>query len=288
MTKKIDGKTKVLGIIGYPIKHTFSPYFQNAALDALRINAVYVPFEVEPKKLRGTLRDLAAIGVSGINVTIPHKEKVVPLLDKVSAEAKAIGAVNTIVFKGGKSIGYNTDAEGFLISFKKELKVNPKGKAIIIIGSGGAAKAISYVLAREGAASITFADVVYRKAKALARKIRKDFPRCTCRAVSTTRSQLNNAIRGSDILINATPVGMKALDPCVVDPKALHRGLVVYDIIYNPPLTPLLREARKRKIRAAGGIGMLLHQGALSFGLFTGKRAPISLMRARLKKTIGR
>lgn len=286
MAADIDGKTKVFGILGFPVRHTFSPLFQNAAFRAKRINAVYVSFEVAPGRLKDAVRSLIALGVSGVNVTIPHKQAIIPLLDELSPEAKAIGAVNTVLFKGGRSTGHNTDAEGFLVSLRKDLKVNPKKKSILIFGSGGAAKAIAYVLAREGTASIIFVDMFNQRAKELAVKIGKDFPRSSTRAVPFLKSRIDEEVLNCDVLINASPVGMKKGDPCIVSPHALHKDLAVYDIVYNPSLTPLLRESKKRKIKAAGGIGMLLYQGVASFELFTGIKAPASVMRAALKRAI--
>ncbi len=286
MAADIDGKTKVFGILGFPVRHSFSPLFQNAAFRAKRINAVYVPFEVPPERLKDAVRGLIALGVCGVNVTIPHKQAIAPLLDRLSPAAGAIGAVNTVLFRDGRSTGYNTDAEGFLSSLKKDLKVNPRKKSILVFGSGGAARAIAYVLARERAASITFVDMLNQRAKELAVKINRGFPGSSARAIPFLKSRIDEEVLNSDILINASPVGMKKGDPCIVSPNALHRDLAVYDIVYNPSATPLLREAERRKLRVAGGIGMLLRQGVVSFELFTGTRAPVSVMHAALKKAV--
>lgn len=288
MAGKIDGKTRIFGIIGYPVKHTFSPYIHNAAFKALKINAAYVPFEVKPRELKNAICGLIGLGVCGVNVTIPHKEAVIPLLDELSSEAKGIGAANVVLVKDGKTMGYNTDGEGFLVSLKKELKVIPKNKSIFILGSGGAAKALVYVLASEGAKSITLVDVMNEKAKELALKANKEFPRCQMRSIPYLGSRIDEEALNADILINATPVGMKKDDPRIVSPDALHKDLVVCDLIYNPVETKLLKEAKKRGLKATNGIGMLLYQGALSFELFTGKKAPISVMLTSLKKVIRR
>lgn len=286
MAVNIDGKTKVFGILGFPVKHSLSPVFQNAALRAKGINAVYVPFEVPPERLKDAVRGLAALGVCGVNVTIPHKEAILPLLDELSPGARAIAAANTVIFKSGRSAGYNTDAEGFLISLKKDLKVTPNKKTIVVFGAGGAAKAIAYALAREKAASITFVDIFNQKARELALKTGRDFPRCRTKAIAFLKSRIDEEVLNSDILVNASPVGMKKGDPCIVSPNALHKDLAVYDIVYNPSATPLLREAGRRRVKAAGGIGMLLYQGAASFELFTGVKAPVAVMRAALKKVV--
>ncbi|MFA5339378.1 MAG: shikimate dehydrogenase [Candidatus Omnitrophota bacterium] len=285
-SKKLSGKTEVFGIIGFPVKHTLSPHFQNAAFASLGIDAVYIPFEVPPRALKSAFRSLKALGVSGINVTIPHKQAVLPLVDELSPEVKGIGAANTIVFRKGKARAYNTDGEGFIRSLKNDLKANPKGKSVLLFGAGGAAKAIAFVLAREGAKSVTFVDQIEKRAKDLAAKTKKDFPRCGTKHIPFLRSRIDEEVLGSDLLVNASPVGMHKGDPCIVDPKALHKDLAVYDIVYNPPATPLLKEAKKRGIKASNGLGMLLYQGVLSFEHFTGKKAPVAVMRAALKKAI--
>lgn len=282
----INGKTKVFGIIGFPVSHSFSPALHNAAFRAKRINAVYASFEAPSERLKDAVRGLAALGICGVNVTIPHKQAILPLLDELSPGAKAIGAVNTVIFKGGKLAGYNTDAEGFLISLKKDLNVNPKKRTIVVFGAGGAAKAIAHILAREKAASITFVDIFNQRAKELALKIGRDFPGCRTKAVPFLKSRIDEEVINSDMLINASPVGMKKDDPYIVSPNALHKDIAVYDIVYNPSVTPLLREAKRRRIKSAGGIGMLLYQGAASFELFTGIKAPVAVMRAALKTVV--
>lgn len=250
------------------------------------MDALYVPFEVAPRDLKAAVRGLRALGISGVNVTIPHKQAVLPLVDELSTEAKGIGAANTIVFRNGKAKAYNTDGEGFIRSLKSELKINPKGRSVLLFGCGGAAKAIAFVLAREGARSISFTDQIEKRARELAAKTKKDFPRCGTKHIPFLRSRIDEEALGSDLLVNASPVGMHRGDPCIINPKAMHKDLAVYDIVYNPPATPLLKEAKKRGIKASNGLGMLLYQGALSFELFTGRKAPVSVMRAALKKAI--
>lgn len=274
----------VFGIIGFPVKHTLSPHFQNAAFASLGMNAVYIPFKVAPEKLKSALRGMKASGVSGINVTIPHKQAVLRLVDALSPEVKGIGAANTIVFRNGRSKAHNTDGEGFLRSLKSDLKLDPKGKAVLLFGCGGAAKAIAFVLAREGARSMTFVDRIEKRAKDLAAKTKKDFPRCRVKHIPFLKSRIDEEALDADLLVNASPVGMHKGDPCIISTGSLHKGLAVYDIVYNPPATPLLKEAKKRGIKASNGLGMLLYQGVLSFGLFTGRKAPVPVMRSALMK----
>lgn len=283
----INGNTMIFGIIGFPVKHTLSPHFHNAAFASLGMRAVYVPFEVAPRGLEAAVRGLKALGVSGVNVTIPHKQAVVHLLDELSPEAKGIGAANTVVFsKNGKAKGYNTDGEGFIRSLKTELKIDPRGRSVLLFGCGGAARAIAFVLARGRARSIAFVDQAERRAKDLAAKTKRTFPRCAVKHIPFLKSRIDEEVLDSDLLVNASPVGMRVGDPCIVNPKALHKDLAVYDIVYSPLTTPLLKEARRRGLKAANGLGMLLYQGVLSFELFTGKKAPVEVMRGALKRAI--
>jgi shikimate dehydrogenase len=285
-SKKKSGSTGVFGIIGFPVKHTLSPHFQNAAFAYLGIDAKYAPFETAPRELKAVLRRLKELGECGINVTIPHKQAVLKLLDSLSPEAKGIGAVNTVVFRSGKSKGYNTDGEGFIRSLKEDRNFNPKGKQVFLFGCGGAARAIAFVLAREGARSITFADQIEKRAKELSSKTGKDFPKCSVKHIPFDVARIDEEVLDSDLLVNASPVGMHKGDRCIVSPKALRSRLAVYDIVYNPPETPLIKEAKKLGLKAANGLGMLLYQGALSFELFTGKQAPVEVMRVALKKAV--
>lgn len=282
----MKGHPRVFGVVGYPIKHSLSPHFQNAALACLGINAVYISFEIAPAGLKGAIPAFKGLGIRGLNITIPHKQAVIPLLDGISPEAKGIGAVNTVVFKAGRTKGYNTDGEGFIRSLKSDLRFDPEGKAVLLYGCGGAAQAVSFVLAREGAASIRFTDVDTKRAKALAAKTGKIFPGCKTKALPFVKSNIDNEVLASDLLVNTSPVGMHKGDPCIVSPKALHKGLAVYDIVYNPPATPVLKEAKKRGLKAMNGLGMLLYQGAISFELFTGEKAPIKVMRAALNRAV--
>lgn len=286
MRSKKSGRTEVFGIIGFPVKHTLSPHFQNAAFASLGMDAVYIPFEVPPEKLKSSFASIKALGFSGINVTIPHKQAVLSLVDELSPEVKGIGAANTIVFRNGKAKAYNTDGEGFIRSLKNDLKIDPKGRSVLLFGCGGAAKAIAFVLAREGARSITFVDQAEKRAKELSAKTKKDFRRCGTKYIPFLGPRIDEEVWDSDLLVNASPMGMHKADACIVDPKALHKGLAVYDIVYNPPVTPLLKAAKKKGIKASNGLGMLLYQGVLSFEFFTGKKAPVSVMRAALKEAV--
>jgi len=278
---KINTKTKTYCLIGSPVAHSLSPDMHNAAFRRLKINAIYIKFEVPSVSIDKGIRMLKDLKISGANVTIPHKETCIRHLNTISKEAKLIGAVNTIVNKNGRLKGFNTDAIGFLTALKQDLDITPKGKKVFLLGAGGASKAVATALAMKGADSIFIADVARKKAAQLARRLKKNFPKCD---IKTVFKDKGSYIKECDLLINATPVGMKAKDPLLVNPKYLHRGLKVYDLVYNVPATKLVKTARRKGLKASCGLNMLLYQGAESFRLWTKRKPPISVMRRALKK----
>jgi len=275
---------KIFGLLGYPIKHSFSPTMHNAAFKVLGIKAEYRLFEKKPKELTDFFKKLRSGSIRGVNVTIPYKEEVLRYLDELSQEAELIGAVNTILVKSESLIGYNTDGSGFILSLRKEARIDPQDKKIVIIGAGGASRAISVHLAQEKAENIILSDIVPDKAEKLASYIRKNISRVKVSAVK--KEELNSGVRTADILINATPVGMKPDDPLPIDPRILHPRLLVCDLIYNPPKTRLLIEAEKIGAKTLNGLGMLLYQGALAFTIWTGREAPIEIMARALEKEL--
>lgn len=277
----INGKTEIYGVIGYPVKHTFSPMMHNAAFRSLGMNAVYLPFEVKPKDLKSAISSMRSLGVRGLNVTVPHKEKIVKYLDYIDKEASLIKAVNTIVNEKGKLKGFNTDGKGFVKSLKEEFGISPQGKRFFIMGAGGAARAISFSIALRGAGRIILVDAVAEKAIKLANTLTRNTSSEVI-ALKNERRGMRELILDSDVLVNATPCGMKASDRRLLDPNLLHRRLCVYDIIYNPRTTKLLKDARNKGARIANGMGMLLNQGAISFNLWTGRHAPVHVMKKAL------
>jgi shikimate dehydrogenase len=274
---------KIYGLVGYPVKHSLSPLMHNAVFQALAINAEYRLFEVRPGQLERFFDSLSQENISGLNVTIPYKEKVIPLLDNLSKEASLVGAVNTVRIENNKLEGFNTDGEGFLRHLNDDLKFNPQGKIIAIIGAGGASRAVCVYLAREGPREITVYDIEKTKAELLVAHLKKHFNNLEFRQANSL-AELN--IRNCDLLLNATPVGMKETDPCVIDENFMHNNLLVYDLIYNPKETKLLKIARIKGARTSNGLGMLLHQGALCFEIWTGQKAPIEIMRSALNEGV--
>ncbi len=275
---KITGKTSVYGIIGYPVKHSLSPLMQTAAFKTSSIDAVYVPFSVTPENLEDAVEGIKALSISGVNVTVPHKERIVRLLDYLDDEAEFLEAVNTVKNEKGVLTGYNTDAGGFLDSLK-EAGIEVKGKKVTIIGAGGAAKAVGYALLKERVSFLNIVNRNFQKAKELGEKLGKMGKVLVFPLKGTTIEVL---LSDTDILVNTTSVGLKPEDPFLFDYSKIPEKLTVIDIIYNPPETPLLKAAKEKGCKTLNGIGMLLHQGARAFKIWTGMEPPIEEMRKAL------
>ncbi len=278
----INANTNIFGIIGDPVAHSLSPEMHNAAFKNLGINAVYLAFRVEKKRLKTAIETIRAMGIKGVNVTIPHKEAVAGYLDRLSDEAKVIGAVNTIVNKDGALTGYNTDAYGFIRALKEDLGFDPAGKTVFVLGAGGAAKAAVFGLALAGARRIFLTDKINAKALGLACEAELKTG-CECLCFKTGSAAIRDLVLNSRLLVNATPAGMGMKDRPAVNPAFLHKGLCVFDMVYNRD-TRLLKISRNKGIRAAGGLSMLLYQGARAFELWTGKKAPVEIMKKALTR----
>lgn len=276
-----SSSTKTYGLIGYPVKHSLSPLMHNAAFSHLKMDAEYRLFEVKAQELGDFVGSLSQKNISGLNVTIPHKEKVIPLLDSISEEAKLIGAVNTIKVSDNRLEGFNTDGEGFLKHLTADLGFEAQGKDICIIGAGGASKAVSVYLSRAKPGSISFYDIDKSKSSELVDHLKENFKNVEFR-ISDSVEGLN--IKDCSLLVNATPIGMKEADPCIVEQDLLHKDILVYDLVYNPGETKLLKIAKSKGAKVSNGLGMLLYQGAIAFQIWTGKTAPIEVMRGALEE----
>ena len=279
----ISGKTNLCGVIGDPIEHTMSPVMHNAAFRERGIDYLYAPFRVKREELGKAIEGMRALNVKGLNVTIPHKVDVIPFLDELDPMAEKIGAVNTIVNENGVLKGYNTDATGFLQALV-EKGIEPEGKNVLILGAGGASRAISLILAgRDARLTILNRLLELDWAVELADRISKIFAR-EVKALELNRENLAEPLAKADILVNATSVGMSPnIDQTPVDSDLLRPGLIVFDIVYNPIKTRLLREAEAAGAETISGVEMLVWQGALAFEKWTGLKAPVELMR---KETI--
>jgi shikimate dehydrogenase len=262
----ITGATRVVGIIGDPVAHSRSPAMHNAAFDSLGLDWVYVAFPVARGDGAAAVRAIETLGLAGLNVTMPHKADAAAACDDLAPEAAALGAVNTVVNADGTLVGHSTDGDGFLRALDDE-RITPAGQRILVLGAGGAARAITHALGRVGA-HVTVAARRPDAARSAA-SLAPDGDGVGLDGI---------AVEDFDVIVNATPLGMEGEDP-PFDTAKLHNGQFVYDTVY-PVETPLLLEARARGLRAAGGLGMLVHQGALSFSLWTDVEPPLDVMRA--------
>lgn len=273
---KIGGKTKVVGIFGHPVRHSLSPAMHNAAFEYLNLDCCYVPFPVHPDHLERAVQGIRALSLVGVNVTVPHKEKVMALLDKIDEEASFIGAVNTIKNDSGRLTGFNTDGRGFMQSLA-EAGIEVRDKKVLIIGTGGAARAIGYYLCKE-ASKVQLFDVETPKAEALAKHLYG--VKQNAGTIDAASMKSGEFMAGMDIIINATPLGLKHGDPSPVDMSLIKKEHVVCDLIYKE--TPILRAAAEKGCKTMHGLGMLLWQGVFAFEIWTGIKAPVEVMKEAL------
>ena len=270
---------KVYGVIGNPIEHSLSPVMHNAAFEALGLDAIYLAFRVAEHDLGDAIRGAKSLGIAGLNVTIPLKEKALAFVEADDI-ASRIGAINTIDFTSGTPTGYNTDGIGALTVLKERVG-EIRGKEVLILGAGGAARAIAFYLDAEGA-RLTIANRTEDRAAMLASSLHNaDF-------ISLSEEELKRHIKDADILINTTSVGMyPRADATLVNAGMMHSRLVVFDIVYNPAETKLLREAKKAGVQTIiEGVKMLVYQGAASFRIWTGMEPPVEVMEAAVRKAL--
>lgn len=278
----IKGSTKVVGLIGEPVEHSFSPPMHNEAFKTLGLDYVYVPFNVSPDNLKSAIEGANSLNIQGLNVTIPHKINVIKYLKELDPIAELIGAVNTIDFKNLK--GYNTDGIGCIKAIEEVTEI--KDKNIVVAGAGGAARAIVFYLAKYGAEEVDILNRNLKKAENLANDLLAS--KLISNVNSSDISEISKFISDADILIDTTPIGLhpNVSDEPIVKAEDIHEELVVNDIVYNPNETALLKEAIKANAKVVYGIKMLLYQGAESFKIWTGSEAPIDVMESKLKETL--
>ncbi|MCX6644173.1 MAG: shikimate dehydrogenase [Candidatus Bathyarchaeota archaeon] len=273
----ISGKTRVCGVIGDPIEHTLSPIMHNAAFKALKLDFAFLAFKVKVADVEKAVSGMRALGIHGLNVTMPHKSAVINYLDEVDQAAKAIGSVNTILNKDGRLFGFNTDGVGALQALR-ENGVEPRGKKVLLLGAGGAARAIAYTLARE-ADELVILNRTAKQAAELANLLKQTFDRKVV-ADALSPNTIKDTLQDSDVLINATSVGMKPnANQTPVAFEWLRPDLAVMDIVYNPVETKLAKDAKAAGAKVVSGFEMLIYQGAASFEIWTGHSAPVEVMR---------
>jgi shikimate dehydrogenase len=273
---KITARTRLVALLGYPVEHSLSPDMHNSAFERMGLDYCYLALPVRPDLLRHAVEGLRAMNFAGANVTVPHKEAVMPMLDRIESEASFIGAVNTVVNRDGKLTGHNTDGRGFMKSLAEE-GVEVKNMKIIIAGSGGAARAVSYYLS-EKASEVRLFDIDRKKAARLAGDLSID-------RKNVAHVDSMEGLKDMDIVINATPVGLKESDPLPFEVSELGPGHTVVDLIYRE--TRLLRDASRMGARTLNGLGMLLWQGVLASELWTGRMPPHDVMREALLRGLG-
>jgi len=280
--------TSYVGLFGHPVRQNLSAIMHNAAFDALGIPWRYVLLDVEPGKVAEAVKRVVSEGWKGWNVTIPHKLEIVRSMDRLSTEAGIIGAVNTVQVTPEGLVGHNTDGAGCVMALREETGRGAAGLSIVQIGCGGAGRAVAVYLARDGAAELSLYDADLARAQELASLVSRSSP--GVRARWLRGGSLPEAIASADMVVNATPIGMwpnvDAEPP--IDPDWIPRGILVYDIINNPPRTRLLQAAEERGCRVLGGLPMLVMQGALAFRLWTGLDAPVDVMRRAAESAVSK
>jgi shikimate dehydrogenase len=298
LNRAISASTRLCAVLGHPIRHSASPAMHNAALAALDMDWRYVAFDVDPSQLPEALRGAKAMRMAGLNLTVPHKLLALKLMDALDDSAAAYGAVNTVRFEAQdrhgqwlpiaqapddsissiRSHGFNTDADAILRSLKEDLAFQPRGASVLLLGVGGAGQVAALILASEGVETLHIVNRTLDKAQSTAAAIRERFPQVTV--------VLGYPSGTVDLLLNATSLGLKPEDPLPLDEQAFPIGKAgaVYDMIYRPSATPLLAKARAAGCRSCNGMGMLLYQGARALELWTGRPAPIDIMRQALEK----
>lgn len=276
----IKSTTRVHGIFGHPVDHSLSPQMHNAAFQALRLDCVYLAFDIHPKDIEIAARAIRSMGISGVNVTIPHKESIIFFLDEISPEASLTGAVNTVKNVDGKLTGYNTDVGGFLRAIKEDLGFHPKGLSAAVVGAGGAARAVLSSLCMNEACQIYVINRTLDKAKRLTSEFKKSFKDSVLHASSLDdKDEIKDILSRSNLLVNATSAGMKGTPSIELPLESLPKDAVIYDLVYDPRETNLMKAAKQLGFKASGGLSMLLYQGAESFEIWTGRDAPVGVMK---------
>ncbi|MDQ3646317.1 MAG: shikimate dehydrogenase [Actinomycetota bacterium] len=273
------GTGHITGVLGWPLEHTLSPAIHNAAFRHLGLDWIYLPFPVRPELLADSVRGLVALGAMGANVTMPHKESIIPLLHDISGDARAVGAVNTLQRIGDRLIGHNTDVDGFREFLVGDAGVRIEGKRALVLGSGGAARAVVKALDDLGASKIVIAARDPGRGSSLVRLVRPG----TARVEPWDRGEA--IARESDVIVNATPLGTRSANP--LPGVRFGPGQAVIDLVYTPPSTALVEAARAGGADGWGGLGMLVHQAAASFRIWTGQDPPIEAMSAAAVHSIG-
>ncbi len=281
MPEETNYKAELVGVFGYPVAENPTIVMQEAAFAALDLNWRYLNIEVLPQNLEAAMQGLRAMNMRGINLTIPHKVEVLKYLDEISPDAELMGAVNTVRREGDRLIGENTDGKGFLRSLREDAKLDPAGKRFVFLGAGGASRAMTVELALAGAQSITVVNRTLRRGRELTQLIGENTPAA---AEFVAWDSAISIPANTNVLVNATSIGLfpDVTEKPDIDYDSLTGDMIVCDVIPNPPQTAFLEEAKQRGAHTLDGLGMLVYQGAIGFTMWTGKEAPVSVMRDAL------
>jgi shikimate dehydrogenase len=284
--KGLSGHTQPFAVLGHPIGHTLSPVMHNAAFQALGLDAIYLAFDVAPERLMGVLPALRDLGFKGVNLTVPLKQVAFEGLQNLDESARRLGAVNTVQFLPGGLRGHNTDGKGFLMAVNEAFGISVKGKTLFVLGCGGAGRAVAITAAVEGAEHLLLADIDTARCKAVAADIATFAPSAKVTLVGTEAAVWNKELHAADLVVQASPIGMKPGDVCPLSPEAFRAGQLAFDLVYNLPETCFTRTAKAGGAKATNGLGMLLHQGAEAFTIWTGTPAAVPQMRAALETAL--
>lgn len=284
--KSLSGHTRPFAVLGHPIGHTLSPIMHNAAMASLEMDAIYLAFDVAPDALMQVLPAMKAMGFGGVNLTAPLKEVAFKGLTDLDDSARRLGAVNTVRFVDGGMRGYNTDGPGFLTAIRESFGAPVKGKTLFVMGCGGAGRATAISAACDGATRLILADIDEARSRGVAGDIAKFAPEAHTESIGTSPAEWARRTLEADLIIQASPIGMKADDVCPLPASAFRTGQWAFDLVYNRPETCFMQAARAGGAQAVNGLGMLLHQGAAAFTIWTGNPAAVDVMRNALQKAL--
>jgi shikimate dehydrogenase len=287
--------TKYVGLIGYPLKHSISPDFQQAALDYYGLDIRYTIWEAKVEEVFSTINQLRQPQNLGANVTVPYKEEILSLLDEVDKQASLIGAVNVVTNQDGRLVGFNTDAYGFIQALRKDAEFEPRDKRVVLLGAGGVARAACFALVQENVATLVITNRTLKRAESLIESLigyamgeKRDM---RIIALPWNSLELQEEIRGCQLIVNCTTLGMRHSAQerkTSLEVGSIPSSALVYDLVYNPSETPLMKMAIKAGARTLGGLPMLVYQGAAAFELWVGKEAPVDIMFSAAKAALDR
>ena len=285
--RKLSGHTKPYAVLGHPIGHTLSPVMHNASLRALGLDAIYLAFDVAPERLMDVLPSMRDMGFGGVNLTVPLKEVAfegLPLLDE---SARRLGAVNTVEFlPDGDMRGHNTDGDGFVKALEESFDTGVSGSRVFVCGSGGAGRAVALTSCAKGAARVEVTDLDEARSRKVCEEMQAQFPGVEVGVVAAGEAAWQAASLAADVVVQSTPVGMKPEDPSVLPIGAFREGQRIFDLVYMYPQTAFMKLATQAGARAANGLGMLLHQGARAFEIWTGGSPNVEAMRTALEDSV--